>query len=62
MRKIYLSVIGFSLLCRLNAHAQTSDNSFVYNKPAYGITKPAANDTAAYQSRKLKPFGCGARV
>jgi hypothetical protein len=54
MRKVFLSVIGFSLLCRLNAHAQTNNDNLVYNKPAYNLNKSAAGDTGTYQSRKLR--------
>lgn len=53
MKKIYLSVIGFSMLCRLNAHAQTKQDS-VANKPAYTINSTPTPDSTHFNPRKLK--------
>src|SRR5437016_117243 len=38
MRKVYLSVIGFSLLCRLNGYAQTKDS--ISNKAPFSLYTP----------------------
>jgi hypothetical protein len=54
MKKLYLSVIGFSLLCRLNAYAQTQpDNSA---KNVFSTYKPATGtDTITdYRPRRLR--------
>ena len=53
MKKIYLSVIGFSMLCRLGAHAQTKQDS-VANKPAYTINSTPKSDSTHFNPRKLK--------
>ena len=52
VRKIYLSVIGFSVLCRLSTSAQTKQDS-VSHKPAYTVTNVPAKDSSQYQPRKL---------
>jgi hypothetical protein len=58
MRKIYLSVIGFSLLCRLNGWSQTKTDSIAFNKTTVSLYKPVTGppsaDTTGYISRKLK--------
>ena len=55
MRKVYLSVIGFSLLCRLNSHAQTRQDTNLYVKPAASLYSPVnTSDTATYTPRALK--------
>lgn len=53
MKKIYLSVIGFSMLCRLNTHAQTKQDS-VAHKPAYTINSTPKPDSTHFNPRKLK--------
>jgi hypothetical protein len=54
MRKVFLSVIGFSLICRLNVHAQTSTDS-LRSKPAPSLYTPVEqHDTTAYHPRALK--------
>src|SRR5665213_3080051 len=53
MKKIYLSIIGFSVLCRMNAYAQTKQDS-VSNKPAYTINNNPKQDSTHFNSRKLK--------
>jgi len=53
MRKIYLSVVGFSMLCRLNASAQVSNNSLAENKAPFTISTPAVTDTSDYKLRKI---------
>src|ERR1700761_3685534 len=52
MKKIFLSVVGFSILCRLNAQAQTRQDS-VSNKPAYTLNNSPKQDTSNYKSRKI---------
>jgi len=52
MRKIYLSVIGFSIICRLSGYAQTRQDS-ISNKPAVSISSPAI-DSSAYKARRLR--------
>src|SRR5580698_1430098 len=54
MKKIYLSVIGFSFLCHLNARAQMRRDT-VANRPRNELpVAPAKPDTAKYNPRKLK--------
>ena len=53
MKKIFLSVIGFSLLCRINGYSQTKPDSTVI-KPAVTVSAPAANQTTSgYVDRSL---------
>ncbi len=58
MRKVYLSVIGFSLLCRLNAWSQTKTDSIPSNKTFTSLYKPVAGasntDTTSYNPRRLR--------
>jgi hypothetical protein len=57
MRKLYLSVIGFSFLCRLNVYSQTSKDS-IGIKPAtftlYRTPDQQQQDTAQYNPRQLR--------
>jgi len=53
MKKVYLSVIGFSLLCRLNASAQSSTDSSPI-KPATNTYIPIGYDTSDYRPRRLR--------
>jgi hypothetical protein len=46
MRKVYLSVIGFSIICRLTAHAQTKEDTSRNNHP-FSLYTPVLSDTAA---------------
>jgi hypothetical protein len=52
MKKVYLSIIGFSLLCRLQGYSQTRADS-TGSKPWYISTGSGQNATD-YNSRKLK--------
>jgi hypothetical protein len=56
MKKIYLSVIGFSLLCRLNAWSQVVQASNNGNKPAFSLYTPVGGDTTirSYNPRALR--------
>jgi hypothetical protein len=53
MRKIYLSVIGFSIICRLSAYSQTKQDS-IEKKPYFTLYKPADHDSSGYGSRALQ--------
>jgi hypothetical protein len=53
MKKIYLSIVGFSILCRLNASAQVGNNSLADNKAPFTISTPTAIDTSGYNLRKI---------
>ncbi len=54
MKKVYLSVIGFTFLCRINAYAQTKQDS-VFAKPAASLYTPVdQKDTTAYNPRGLR--------
>lgn len=52
MRKIYLSIIGFSILCRVNAYAQSRQDTVV-KKPTFSLYKPVDQDGNEYESRGL---------
>jgi hypothetical protein len=54
MRKVYLSFVGFSLLCRLNAYARTGIDSALHVKPASSLSESHSSDTTAYKTRKIK--------
>jgi len=43
MRKAYLSVIGFAFICRLNSHAQTTQDTT--RKPAFSLYTPIEQTT-----------------
>jgi hypothetical protein len=54
MKKIYLSVLGFSMLCRLDASAQVGSKSFANNKPPFTVSSPPnVTDTSDYKLRKI---------
>jgi len=53
MRKIFLSFIGFSILCRVSAYAQTKQDSAAY-KPAYSQPPASKKDSAQFNPRKLR--------
>jgi hypothetical protein len=53
MKKIYLSFIGFSVLCRMNAYSQAKQDS-VANKPAYTINSSPKQDSTHFNPRKLR--------
>lgn len=53
MKKAYLSVIGFALVCRFSAHAQTSKDT-IDSKKNFSLYSPVTStDTSTYRSRKL---------
>ncbi len=51
MKKVYLSVIGFSLLCRINAYSQTRPDT-TKHKPLIGVYAPATPETG-YEPQDL---------
>ena len=54
MKKVYLSIVGFSLLCRINAYSQTKPDS-VFNKPAASLYTPVdQHDSSTYKPRRLR--------
>ena len=53
MKKIYLSVIGFSIICRLSAYAQTTQDS-ISKKPVHSLTATGKTDTTHYSPRRLR--------
>jgi len=54
MRKVFLSVIGFAMICRLNTSAQTRTDS-LRSKPAPSLYTPVEqHDTTSYSPRALK--------
>lgn len=53
MKKIFLSIIGFSLLCRLNAYSQTKNDS-INNKPVFTLNDIPKQDSAHFNPRKLR--------
>lgn len=54
MKKVFLSVIGFSLICRLNAHAQTQTDSLGGKRAPSLYTPVELHDSTGYNPRKLK--------
>jgi hypothetical protein len=52
MKKIYISILGFSFLCRINAYSQAKQDS-VANKPAYTINGTPKADSSHYNPRKF---------
>ena len=53
MKKVFLSVIGFSLICRLNAWSQTKEDTSRNSNP-FSLHTPIGYDTADYRPRALK--------
>ncbi|HEY4326719.1 MAG TPA: DUF3570 domain-containing protein [Mucilaginibacter sp.] len=54
MRKVYLSVIGFSLLCRFNAWSQTKTDTALVSKAPVSLYKPVTQDSSQYKPRSLR--------
>lgn len=53
MKKIYLSAVGFTFLCRINAYAQTKHDS-VFTRPVTSLYTPVdQKDTTVYNPRAL---------
>jgi len=54
MRKVYLSIIGFSILCRLNAYAQQTQDTSI-TKTAVSLYKPVGGqDSTSYHPKRLR--------
>jgi hypothetical protein len=53
MKKIYLSVIGFSIICRLSAHAQTTQDT-ISKKPAHNLSAKPQQDSTHFNPRRLR--------
>ncbi|MDF2435090.1 MAG: hypothetical protein JWP44_4721 [Mucilaginibacter sp.] len=54
MRKIYLSVVGFSIICRIHAHAQTRPDTNYHKKETIFTPNVAEPDTDSYRPRSLR--------
>ena len=54
MKKVFLSVLGFAMLCRINAYAQTNQDTAARNKTPFSLYQPVTVDTGGYQSRELR--------
>jgi hypothetical protein len=52
MKKVYLSVVGFTLLCRLSAYSQAKLETN-NNKTPFSLYAPVSNDTSDYTPRNL---------
>ncbi len=52
MRKVYLSIIGFSIICRLSAHAQTKPDTVV-KKPVFTSYKSSSGDGSEFSPKAL---------
>jgi hypothetical protein len=52
MKKAYLSIIGFALVCRFNVSAQVKRDSLA--RTNYSLNSTATRDTGSYNPRKLK--------
>jgi len=53
MRKVYLSIFGFSLLCGLSGYAQIRQDSSA-SKPTYVVSGTSNQDSTHYNPRRLK--------
>jgi hypothetical protein len=54
MRKIYLSIIGFSIICRLNAYSQEKPDTSI-TKTAVSLYKPiGGQDSTSYRPKRLR--------
>ncbi|MGZ3753515.1 MAG: DUF3570 domain-containing protein, partial [Mucilaginibacter sp.] len=53
MRKVYLSIIGFSIICRLSAHAQTNTDT-IAKKPYFSLYKQADQGGGDFNPRALQ--------
>jgi len=53
MKKIFLSVIGFSIICRLSAYSQTTQDT-VSKKPAHNVSATPKQDSTHFNPRRLR--------
>jgi len=55
MKKKFLSVVGFAILCRFQVYAQVKKDSTVLPRPAYtSLYSPVGQDTSNYNPRRLR--------
>jgi hypothetical protein len=56
MKKVYLSVFGFAMLCRVNAYAQTRQDTLAKSKTPFSLATPieSGSDTSAYRPHRLR--------
>jgi hypothetical protein len=55
MRKIFLSVIGFAVICRFSAYSQVKQDTSISNKPYFSLYKPVTQDSSTgYNARSLR--------
>src|ERR1700712_3388956 len=54
MKKIFLSVVGFSIICRFGAYAQLKQDTGISNKPTFSLYKPVTKDSSGYTNRSLR--------
>jgi len=52
MKKIYLSVIGFAMVCHFSSHAQTTIDT-VKSKSPYTVQNTPSKDSTKYKARKI---------
>jgi hypothetical protein len=53
MKKVYLSVIGFSIICRCGVFAQTKHDTTFTRKQVSSVSAPVG-DSSSYKSRQLR--------
>ncbi len=53
MKRIFLSIIGFSFLCRVSSYAQTNQDS-IHNPGKFSLYTPVEEDSSGYKARKLR--------
>src|ERR1700761_2675407 len=53
MKKIYLTIFGFALLCRINANAQVKRDT-ISTKALHNTTQSSQQDSTHYNPRKLR--------
>jgi len=54
MRKVYLSVIGFSIICRCSVFAQEKRDTIFGRKPVQSLYTPVLQDSSTYNPRQLR--------
>ena len=54
MKKVFLSVIGFSMLCRLNGYSQLKQDTANHKPPVSLYTPVETHDTTTYSPRRLR--------
>ena len=54
MKKGFLSVVGFALICRFSAYSQIKTDTLATNKKPFSLYQPVTADTPGYNPRKLR--------